>query len=118
MPAHECRSANRGRCKAFYRSDAQCESVLIHRGRHLAPDFTRTALQTDSWARWSQAMPDNRCRRVTWTCGQAQSPRSPPCRQRGMLCTRSYIEEKCHMRQNISIDRSRESERSVHGNQA
>ena len=65
MPAHEHGSANRGRCKVFYRIDAQRESVLIHRGRHLASDLTRTALQTDSWARWSWAMPDNRCRRVT-----------------------------------------------------
>lgn len=44
VPAHEYRSANHGRYKAFYRIDESHEIVLIYRVRHIASDFTRVAL--------------------------------------------------------------------------
>lgn len=44
VPAHEYRSANYGRYKAFFRIDEPREVVLIYRVRHIASDFTRVAL--------------------------------------------------------------------------
>lgn len=44
QPAHEYRSANHGRYKAFYRTDEKRKTMLIYRVRHVVSDFTRTRI--------------------------------------------------------------------------